>query len=325
MTHLSLFSGVGGLDLAAHWAGFTTVQFVEREPYCQKVLAKNFPGVDIADDVTTFDGLEFRGRVTVLSAGFPCQPHSVAGKRGGSTDKRDLWGEVVRILGESQPRWFVGENVPGLFSSESGRFFGRILDDLAALGYVVGWACYGASDVGAVHRRHRVFIVATNPENLLCDGGNDQPERKVSELGNSHSAGNAFTNPDCIGRNNGCDHRGERHLQAGEGGIVDEDRSDRGDGGSGACENSDACDPGGGGLSVEPRGRAGQITPNGYSRIQGGDWRAWTVKPVIRATDDGLSRWLVRDRVAMLKALGNAVVPQQAFPIFQAIAKECRS
>lgn len=158
MTHLSCFSGIGGIDLAAHWAGFETVQFVERDPFCQKVLAKNFPGVPIHDDVTTY---KHEGESpTIISAGFPCQPHSLTGLRKGSDDERDLWSEVVRILREATPRCFLGENVAGLFSSDAGSYFGGILRDLARLGYRVGWGKYGACDVGAPHERERVFIVA---------------------------------------------------------------------------------------------------------------------------------------------------------------------
>ena len=159
MTHLSLFSGIGGIDLAAEWAGFSTVAFVERDKFCQKVLAKHWPNTPIYDDITTFDGTRFRG-VDLVSGGFPCQPHSLAGKRKASSDERDLWGEMRRVVGEARPEWVVAENVPGLFSSESGRFFGRVISDLAEMGYRVGWCCYGASDVGANHIRKRIFMVA---------------------------------------------------------------------------------------------------------------------------------------------------------------------
>lgn len=182
MKHLSLFSGVAGIDLAAHWAGMETVQLVERDPYCQSILRKNFPGVDLHDDITTFDATRLRGRVDIVSAGFPCQPHSLSGSRLASRDDRDLWGEVVRVLGEAKPRWFLGENVPGLFSSESGNFFGRIVNDLAEMGYRVGWCCYGASDVGAVHRRKRVFIIAWNPDCQRCEelvDGNPEGSKDV--------------------------------------------------------------------------------------------------------------------------------------------------
>ncbi len=118
MTHLSLFTGIGGIDLAAEWAGFETVAMVERDKFCQQVLAKRFPNVPIYDDVTTFDGYKYEKEIDLLSAGFPCQPHTRAGKRKASGDERDLWGEVVRILGETKPRFFLGENVPGRLACE---------------------------------------------------------------------------------------------------------------------------------------------------------------------------------------------------------------
>jgi len=164
LTHLSLFSGIGGIDLAAEWAGFQTIAMVEKDTFCQKVLAKNFPGVPIHNDIKTFDGRPSQN-CTFLSAGWPCQPHSQSGQRKASKDERDLWPDTVRILGEVKPKWFVGENVSGLLTAESGRFFGQILSDLAELGYSVGWACYGAKDVGACHIRNRLFIVARNVTN----------------------------------------------------------------------------------------------------------------------------------------------------------------
>ena len=160
MKHLSLFSGIGGIDLAAHWAGFETIAFVERDPFCQQVLEKNFPSIPIHGDILEFNAKEYENQIEIVSAGFPCQPHSLAGLRKGSGDERDLWSEVVRVLRETKPRWFLGENVPGLLSSERGRFFGRVVNDLAEMGYRVGWGVYGACDIGAVHRRKRVFIVA---------------------------------------------------------------------------------------------------------------------------------------------------------------------
>ena len=174
MKHLSLFSGIGGIDLAAHWAGFETIAFVERDPFCQQVLEKNFPGVPIHGDILEFNAKEYENQIEIVSAGFPCQPHSLAGLRKGSGDERDLWSEVVRVLRETKPRWFLGENVPGLLSSERGRFFGRVVNDLAEMGYRVGWGVYGACDIGAVHRRKRVFIVAYS--DLFRHGRQLQPE-----------------------------------------------------------------------------------------------------------------------------------------------------
>lgn len=166
LTHLSLCSGIGGLDLAAEWAGFRTVAQCEIDDYASKVLAKNFKGVPNLHDIRTVTvgrvaelGIA-PGTITVISAGFPCQPYSLAGKGKGDSDERDLWGEVARVLGELRPKWFVGENTPGLFARENQRYFRRVLNDLTALGYNVGWGIWGACDVGAPHKRDRVFIVA---------------------------------------------------------------------------------------------------------------------------------------------------------------------
>lgn len=155
----SLFSGIGGLELGLEAAGMQTAWQVERDPYACRVLAKHWPDVPRYDDVRTFRPAT-AAPVDLVCGGFPCQPHSVAGKRLASADDRDLWGEFARIIGEANPRWVVGENVPGLLSSEGGRYFGRILADLAALGFNAEWFCLSAQACGAPHRRERLFIVA---------------------------------------------------------------------------------------------------------------------------------------------------------------------
>jgi DNA (cytosine-5)-methyltransferase 1 len=279
MTHLELFAGIGGIALASEWAGFEHVGFVERDPFCQKVLAKHWPHVPIYDDVRTFDGTKFRG-VDLISGGFPCQPHSLAGSRKASSDERDLWGETKRILGVAKPRWFVGENVPGLLSSESGRFFGRVVDDLAALGYRVGFAVYGASDVGAVHRRNRVFIVAYSD----CGGPQDGRGFNGTEMGR------------CDSRWGGSTVLGSAAPECGFAGQADTPADTIGNG-------------------REPRNYVGWGD-------RPSDWREWGVSPTVRieprvrGSHDGIS-----NRVDRLKALGNAVVPQQIYPILKAIAE----
>ena len=164
LTHLSLFSGIGGIDLAAEWAGFETVGQCEFADYPTKVLEKHWPDVPRWRDVRDVTAESVRekcgGEITFLSGGFPCQPHSFAEKRLASGDERDLWGEFARVICEIKPRWVLAENVSGLLTSESGRFFGRVLRDLATMGYRVGWGSIRASWVGAVHRRERIFIIA---------------------------------------------------------------------------------------------------------------------------------------------------------------------
>ena len=135
-----------------------------------------------------------RGAITVLSAGFPCQPYSFAGKGKGDGDERDLWGEVARCIGEIKPRWFVGENTPGLFARANQRYFKRILADLAALGYSVSWGIWGACDVGAPHQRKRVFIVGRN-----ADGKNDETQCEVCKRENTDAGGDSRNFPDANG------------------------------------------------------------------------------------------------------------------------------
>jgi DNA (cytosine-5)-methyltransferase 1 len=155
----SLFSGVGGLELGLEWAGMTTAWQVESNPYAQKVLAKHWPEVPRYDDIKQFSAAHAPS-VDLVCGGFPCQPHSVAGKRSASGDERDLWGEMRRVICEAKPRWVVAENVTGLLSSEAGQYFGRVLRDLAQVGYDASWFVLPAGDIGASHYRERLFIVA---------------------------------------------------------------------------------------------------------------------------------------------------------------------
>lgn len=207
MDHLSLFTGIGGLDLAAEMAGFKTVGQVEMDEYCNQVLECHWPGLPRWRDVKDVTRESFKSKTgldspTVLSGGFPCQPVSVAGKRKGDADERWLWDEMFRVIREIRPRWVVAENVRGLLSAKSnddGRhLFGRILRDLAESGYRAGWLCYGAGDVGAPHRRERVFIVAhadtiRHGRKDTKQGSVDSPKR-VSGINRQKdsSAGNAF-------------------------------------------------------------------------------------------------------------------------------------
>lgn len=155
----SLFSGIGGFDLGLERAGMKCLWQVEIDDYANRVLEKHWPEVKRYKDVREI-GSHNLEPVDLICGGFPCQPHSLAGKRQASADKRDLWGEFARIIRELRPRYVVAENVPGLLSSESGRFFGRVLRDLAESGYDAEWQCIPASAFGAPHRRDRVWLIA---------------------------------------------------------------------------------------------------------------------------------------------------------------------
>ena len=162
LTHGSLFAGIGGFDRGFELAGFRTIWQVEKEPFCIAVLKTHFPNVERYYDVLKcgHDKIHKLRAVDVLTAGFPCQDLSVAGKRAGLEGSRSgLFWEVVRILGELRPTWFVLENVPGLFSSCEGRDFAVVLNALDELGYGVAWRVLNSQFFGVAQRRRRVFIV----------------------------------------------------------------------------------------------------------------------------------------------------------------------
>lgn len=165
LTHLSLFSGIGGLDLAAERAGFRTVGQCEWADYPTKVLEKHWPDVPRWRDIRTLTGGDFYDRtklrtVTVVSGGFPCQPFSVAGKRRGKEDDRFIWPEMVRIVAELRPSWVVGENVAGIVSMA----LDEMLSDLESIGYAAQAFIIPACAVDAPHRRDRCAIVAHREE-----------------------------------------------------------------------------------------------------------------------------------------------------------------
>lgn len=161
LTFGSLFAGIGGFDLGFERAGMVCKWQVEKDPFCQKVLAKHWPNVERFEDVKEVGKHNLR-TVDVICGGFPCQPHSYAGRRQASNDARDLWGEYARIISEIRPQWVVGENVPGLLTSENGQYFGNILNGLASMGYNAEWGSFTASSLGALHKRKRVFIIANS-------------------------------------------------------------------------------------------------------------------------------------------------------------------
>lgn len=156
MTHASLFSGIGGFDLAAEWIGWDNIFQVEIDPFCQKVLDKNFPNTKRYADIKKFNGTAYACTIDVISGGFPCQPYSVAGQRKGSDDDRALWPEMFRVICEIHPTWVVCENVTGIISME----LHNVLNDLESAGYAVQPFVIPACAVNALHRRDRVWIVA---------------------------------------------------------------------------------------------------------------------------------------------------------------------
>ena len=168
LTHLSLFSGIGGLDLVAEWAGFRTVWQCEWADYPQAVLEKHWPGLPRWRDIRTLTKESFYEQtglhtVDVISGGFPCQPFSVAGKQRGKDDDRYLWPEFIRVIRELRPTWVIGENVPGIINLA----LDTVLSDLEAEGYEVQCFLVPACGVDAPHRRERCVILAYSDKNRL--------------------------------------------------------------------------------------------------------------------------------------------------------------
>ncbi len=153
--HLDLFSGIGGFALAAKWAGFETVGFCEIEEYPRQVLAKNFPGVPIHNDIRELNVEEYKG-IELITGGYPCQPFSNAGSRKGDKDHRHLWPQMLRIIKQARPTWIVAENVAGHITMG----LDKVLSDLEIQGYAARPLVVPACAIDAPHRRDRVWIVA---------------------------------------------------------------------------------------------------------------------------------------------------------------------
>lgn len=163
INHLDLFSGIGGFSLAAKWAAINTIQFVENDKFCHKVLQKNFPEIPIHDDIKTFDAINLN--VNIVTGGFPCQPFSQAGKKRGKNDNRYLWPEFNRIIKECNPDWVIIENVVGLAVE-----IDHILHDLERYGYESQAYIIPACATNAPHRRDRIWIIA-NAMRKRCNNG----------------------------------------------------------------------------------------------------------------------------------------------------------
>jgi len=160
MTHGSLFSGIGGFDLAAEWMGWENKFHCEWNPFGQKVLHHYWPQAEQFTDITKTDFKKYANKIDVLTGGFPCQPYSSAGKRLGKADDRHLWPHMLRAIKEIQPRWVVGENVLGLVNWSGGLVFHEVQTDLEAAGYEVFPYVLPACGVNAPHRRDRIWFVA---------------------------------------------------------------------------------------------------------------------------------------------------------------------
>lgn len=334
-TLISLFAGIGGLDLAAHWAGFDTVRFVEKEPFCQKVLAKHWPNVPIDDDVFT----SHPGYADVICGGFPCQPFSVAGAQRGRDDERFLLPEMLRIVDEVKPYAVLFENVPGFPSLTDGREFKYLLGTLAEMGFDAEWGHIRASDIGAPHQRERWFCVAYAREIRRGQRRNNRQERPLLHNVNGDASQGQSERQ---GRQRGIGAIGEvvADAESGRRSAFGTNESEGRSTGSSTRSSTTMGNTELSGRNRITRRRSGAQLADGYT--QSGAQQA---QPRVCRASHGLPSWLdfvgfparpgeqqhayepprtapsTPTTNARIKALGNAVVPQVAYPIFAAIAE----
>jgi len=209
MRHGSLFSGIGGFDLASEWMGWENVFHCEWNPFGQKVLNYYWPNSITYNDITKTDFTIHRGGIDIITGGFPCQPYSSAGKRLGKEDERHLWPEMLRAIREIQPTWVVGENVRGLTNWNGGLVFDEVQAELEAQGYEVTPFLLPACSVNAPHRRDRIWFIAYSDNKRRSSRlGQVQKENgEVSKWDNNAESSNSnngtFTNSDSIGSREG--------------------------------------------------------------------------------------------------------------------------
>ncbi len=288
LTHGSLFSGIGGFDLAAEWMGWDNKFHCEWNEFGQKVLHHYWPEAECFTDITKSDFKKYYGKIDILTGGFPCQPYSSAGKRKGKEDERHLWPEMLRAIREIAPRFVVGENVRGLTNWNGGLVFEEVCAELESYGYQVAPVIIPACAVGAPHKRERIWFVAQNTmrSGLLQRESSEKGAEVWQQRNTSTGSSDRVYISEGITANTNTTRLHKQHIPE----KPNEKRS---------CSR----------LSDE-RGN--------FSRFP-------TESPVCGG-DDGLpseldnitfSKW----RNESIKAYGNAIVPQVAYQIFQAIEK----
>ena len=290
MRHGSLFSGIGGFDLAAEWMGWTNIFNCEWEEFPRRVLKHHFPHATQHKDIREFDATAYAGRIDIISGGFPCQPYSTAGKRKGKDDERHLWPEMLRVIRECAPTYVVGENVRGLVSWNGGMVFEEVCADLEAEGYAVQPFVLPAAGVGAPHRRDRVWFVAYA-----------QSDRNFGNLGTTQGKSEET---ECQKSRRKSERNSERHASNTAGIRIERQQADS--------------------TTSKSMGQRRPCSAQIRDAQHVAKWQEFPTVAAVCGGDDGLpkeldgltfSKW----RRESIKAYGNAIVPQVALQIFKAI------
>jgi len=302
MKHGSLFSGIGGFDLAAEWMGWENVFHCEWNEFGQRVLKHYWPNAESFHDITKTDFTKYANQIDILTGGFPCQPYSSAGKRLGKEDERHLWPEMLRAIREIAPRYVVGENVRGLTNWNGGLVFDEVCADLENLGYQVAPFIIPASAINAPHQRERVWFVAYRNGN-----GFNQCQSKYEKL--SGQTGFNALNDLTVNDENGnvTDSRCKRLQSATDTRNIRGLSTEEISGGDSSSQ------------TIESVGNEWRTRPSDR-------WKSFPTQPPVCGGNDGLPTELdgitfPKWRAESIKAYGNAIVPQVVYEIFKAIEK----
>jgi len=313
MTHGSLYTGIGGWLLAAFWAGIENIFTCEIDPFCNKVIDKRFPEIPKENrhgNIKEMDFTKYRGTIDILSTSDPCQPFSFAGKRKGKADDRFLWPQTIRAVRESQPAYVVFENVPGFISLG----FETVTSDLEAEGYQVESFIIPACAVGAWHRRDRLWIIAhtmyDRDRQQMESGGKCKNEFEFKKPKSRTQYSEQFNELDKSTRDKGEDVSDTNRTRSGTSRSRTDRYGQKKNKGQEGQSQSESCGLGKDVPNPTSQGSEG----NGYKTGQITGPSYWDIESGICRVADGIP-----SRVDRLKSLGNSIVPQIAYIIFEAI------
>jgi DNA (cytosine-5)-methyltransferase 1 len=315
MKHGSLFSGIGGFDLAADWMGWENIFHCEIAEFPRKILNHYWPNADCHEDIKKTDFTKYCGTVDIISGGFPCQPYSAAGKRLGKEDDRHLWPEMLRVIREVKPQWVVGENVRGLLNWNGGMVFHEVCADLENIGYEVQAFIIPASGINAPHQRERLWIVANSSlyANGLPTKGRMDMGRELLEGRERKEKTNGFN---IIGKD-APDSESQRAWEQSS-----EDRGREDGRFNNLSKDGNAADTDGIGLW----GKGNRVRESKFygKNYKGNNWENFPTQSSVCSGDDGISHGLdnitfPKWRKESIKGYGNAVVPQVVYRIFKTI------